>query len=158
QDPTGNTMQTVSWSFTTSGPDVTAPTIVSKTPAPGAFAVPLNTVITATFSESLQFPTISFELKDANNNAEPASITYDDSTHTVLLAPAGEDDAGFALTLNPSTTYTLTLSGAKDLAGNTMQPVTWSFTTDAAISGTSLWSNSTTPAVASYNDLTAIEV
>ena len=49
-------------------------------------------------------------------------MSYDDSTHTATLTPSAA--------LAVSTTYTATVSGAADLAGNTMAaPVIWSFTT-----------------------------
>src|SRR5207247_4312974 len=51
-----------------------------------------------------------------------------------------------------------TLSGAKDLAGNTMDPVTWSFTTAAGVVGASVWSSSTVPAVASASDTSPVEL
>ena len=61
-------------------------------------------------------------LRDAANNPITGSTAYDDTTHTVTFTPAAS--------LSSATTYTATVSGAADLAGNTMaSPSSWSFTT-----------------------------
>jgi methionine-rich copper-binding protein CopC len=160
QDLAGNTMSSpANWSFTTSGPDLVVPTIVQRSPGPNATAVAPSATVRAKFSESVQFSTISFILKDSADHTVEALLTYDDTTHTATLSPGGEDDGGLPEeSLSPSTTYTATLSGAKDLAGNTMQTVTWSFTTDVTIANVSLWNSSVTPAVQSVNDGAAVEV
>src|SRR5262249_47541943 len=54
--------------FSTTAQDNTPPTLSAQTPTPGASAVPLNSTVTATFSEPVQASTISFVLKDAANN------------------------------------------------------------------------------------------
>src|SRR5205085_5662368 len=59
-----------------------------------------------------------------SGNPLAAAVTYDPVTRTLALDPAAN--------LAASTTYAATLSGAKDLAGNTMTAVSWSFTTAAA--------------------------
>ncbi|MBV8384377.1 MAG: DUF4082 domain-containing protein, partial [Planctomycetaceae bacterium] len=103
----------------------TPPTVTGESPAPGATGVATTTGVTATFSESVQSGTISFVLKDPNNNVVPATVSYSDATHTATLTPSAA--------LANSTAYTATVSGTKDQAGNTMAaPVTWSFTTTAA--------------------------
>ena len=101
--------------------DSSAPTVTARTPAANATGVGPATNVSATFNESVQSGTITFTLRNAANNLVPAAVTYDDATHTVNLDPA----ANLAL----STTYTATLSGAKDAAGNTMAALSWSFTT-----------------------------
>ena len=53
-----------------------------------------------------------------------SAVTYDVSSRIVTLDPNANLAAG--------TTYTATLSGAQDLAGNTMSSASWSFTTVAA--------------------------
>ncbi len=150
RDAAGNTMTTVTWSFTTSGPDTAPPTVVGRSPAPGATGVAPGSNVTATFSEAAQFATISFLLRDPSNNAVAAQVTYNDVTHTVTLNPTVD--------LAASTTYTAALSGAQDLAGNTMTAVSWSFTTEAAIVDATLWGGTAVPAVASANDPSPVEV
>ena len=113
-------MSTISWSFTTA-PDTTPPTVVSTSPASGATNVDPGSSVTASFSKAVQQGTISFVHTDPSNNVIAATLTYDPTTETETLAP----DSPLAY----ATTYTATLSGAQDLAGNTMAPVSWLFTT-----------------------------
>jgi hypothetical protein len=82
----------------------------------------------------------------------PAAVTYDDATRTATLNPNAN--------LAGSATYTATLSGARDAAGNTMAPLTWSFTTGSgsAITNATIFSASATPAVLSDADASAVEL
>ena len=57
-------MDPVTWSFTTEAPDTVKPTVTSRTPAPGATGVPVDTTATAVFSEPVQPATIGFVLRD----------------------------------------------------------------------------------------------
>ena len=116
-------MASTSWSFTTAAADATAPTASALTPASGATGVPVDSAVTATFSEAIQPSTISLVLK-AGATTVPATVTYDPTTRTVSLDPSSN--------LAASTTYTATLSGTQDLSGNVMSTSTWSFTTAAA--------------------------
>ncbi|HEV8527746.1 MAG TPA: DUF4082 domain-containing protein [Actinomycetes bacterium] len=109
--------------FQTNAVDTTPPTLTARTPAVGASGVPTTTTVTATFSEPVQAPTIAVDLRDASNNAVPGAKTYDATSRTVTFTPSSQ--------LATSATYTATVSGAKDTAGNTMAPVSWSFTTAA---------------------------
>ena len=109
QDLAGNVMAPFSWSFTTAA-DTTPPVVTSTSPAANATGVVIDSVVTATFSEAVQASTISFVLKDASNNTVPATVSYDASSHTATLTPNS------ALTAMAS--YTATLSGAEELAGN----------------------------------------
>jgi methionine-rich copper-binding protein CopC len=109
--------------FNTTATDTTLPTVTDRAPAPGASGVPADVVPTATFSEPVQQPTITMELRKPDNSLVTAALTYDSSTRTARLTPQSP--------LAYSTSYTVNLSGAKDLAGNTMAPLTWSFTTGA---------------------------
>lgn len=68
--------------------DSQPPTIVGRTPSPGWICQALGTNITATFSESIQPASISFVLQDSANTTLPASVSYDDSTHTATLHPS----------------------------------------------------------------------
>ena len=103
------------------------PTVTSETPAPNASNVVNTAAVSATFNESVQSSTVNttnFTLKDAAGNLVSAAVTYTDSTHTATLTPNA--------VLADATTYTATISGVQDLAGNTMSPVSWSFTTVSA--------------------------
>jgi hypothetical protein len=104
--------------------DQTAPSLVSRTPLPGSVDVPTDTTVAASFGEDVQASTIDVVLRDGSNNVVPGAFAYDATTRTVTFDPAGA--------LLPSTVYTVTVSGAKDLAGNAMDAASWSFTTAAA--------------------------
>ena len=103
--------------------------MTAKTPATNATGVSRNADVTATLSEPVQSGTISFTLKDNLNNPVAAAVNYDSSTNVVTLNP----DAN----LLPLTTYTATLSGATDAAGNVMSQFAWSFTVQG------IWSQTT---------------
>ena len=55
--------------------------------------------------------------------------------HRLRRADADGDAVTRPRRCSTSTTYTVTLSGAEDAAGNQMDPVTWTFTTAASASG-----------------------
>src|SRR5262249_53580322 len=101
--------------------DTTPPTVSNHTPPSNATGVDPATTVTATFSEAVQSSTISFVLKDAANNTVAASLGYNSSTLTATLTPSAP--------LAANTTYTAAVAGARDPAGNTMPPLSWSFTT-----------------------------
>jgi hypothetical protein len=100
--------------------DLTPPTVSGRTPAPGATGVALAATVTATFSEPIDPETVAFSVTGPGG-AVAGSTTYDGSTRTATFTPSSP----FA----GNTTYSVTLSGAEDLAGNPMSPLTWSFTT-----------------------------
>ena len=105
----------------TPAPDTTPPTVTSMTPASNATNVDPGSSVTASFSEEVQQGTINFVLTDPSDNTIAATLTYDATTQTETLAPNSP--------LAYGTTYTATLSGTQDLAGNVMTSVSWSFTT-----------------------------
>ncbi|MEO8629341.1 MAG: DUF4082 domain-containing protein, partial [Betaproteobacteria bacterium] len=138
--------------FTTTGGSVdnTAPTVVARTPAPNT-TVATNSVISATFSESVQAGTINFTLK-AGATAIPASMSYNSGTFVATLTPSAA--------LSAATTYTATVAGAKDAAQNQMSTVSWSFTTAAAgaTCPCSLFPATATPTVVADADVRSIEL
>jgi Domain of unknown function (DUF4082)/Bacterial Ig-like domain/Bacterial Ig domain len=154
-DLAGNQMPSpVTWSFTTALADTQPPTVTGRTPAPEATGVATTTTATATFNESVQPGSITFELRDPQNTLVLATVTYDDPSRTARLTPSSP--------LTASTTYTASVR-ATDLVGNQMpNPVTWSFTTGTAPPpGTcpcSIWEASVTPVTASVNDAQPVEL
>ena len=61
-------------------------------------------------------------LKDPGNNTVTATVSNNDAAHMATLQPSSP--------LASSTTYTATISGATDAAGNTMTgSFSWSFAT-----------------------------
>jgi N,N-dimethylformamidase beta subunit-like, C-terminal/Domain of unknown function (DUF4082)/Bacterial Ig-like domain/Bacterial Ig domain len=143
----------VVFSGTGSGGDTTPPSVVSRSPTANATGVAVSANVTATFSEAVQASTIVFTLKNAANNSLVSStVSYNSTNFTATLTPG--------TLLSPSTTYTATLSGAKDAAGNTMSSISWSFTTASAQANCpcTLWPASATPSVAADSDTNSIEV
>jgi methionine-rich copper-binding protein CopC len=138
-DPSGNVMDQVTWSFTTEVPDTTKPTVTGRTPGAGATGVAVSTSPTATFSEAVQQSTVAFELRGPAGGLIASTTSYEATSRTMTLNPTA--------TLSPGTTYTVNLSGAKDASGNTMDPVTWTFTTLASSYGCpcTIWNGTETP-------------
>jgi methionine-rich copper-binding protein CopC len=154
KDAAGNTMDSVSWSFTTAAAppaDTTPPTITARTPASGATGVATSTAVTATFSEALQPGTTNMTLSGPGGSVSGA-VDYDSANRKATFTPNAA--------LTASTTYTVNVSGAKDIAGNTMTAVSWTFTTAAASSSCpcTIWPSSATPAVAADPDTGGVEV
>ena len=120
-------------------------------PRPVLPACPRSTTVTATFSEAVQSNTINITLSGPGSSVS-GNLDYDSGSRKATFTPNAA--------LAASTTYTANVSGAKDLANNTMSPVSWSFTTAAASSGCpcTIWPSSATPAVAADPDNGGIEV
>jgi hypothetical protein len=119
------------WTFTTAAAAVVVPpTVISTIPVNAATAVPLNQIVSATFSTAMNPATI---------NPATFTLTGPDATPvTGLLAYAG---VGNALTFTPTsnlaanTLFTATIKiGAQDLAGvGLASNYVWTFTTGAAV-------------------------
>jgi hypothetical protein len=111
----------ITWSFTVGQP---IPSVTATTPASGATTVSATAAITATFSQSMNVPSLALSLSPATAIFAP---TYNSSTNVATWVPVG---------LQYNTAYTATLDGTS-LAGAPMaSPEVWSFTTsDAPPSG-----------------------
>jgi hypothetical protein len=143
--------------FTPGGgaPDTTAPTVTARTPASGATGVATTITATATFSEPVQASTVAMVLRNAGGTTVPASVGYNAAARAATLTPTAA--------LAASTTYTVTVSGAADLAGNVMATTSWSFTTAAGTPPPtgcpcSIWSASAVPGTPADSDTSAVEV
>jgi hypothetical protein len=131
KDTAGNSMTNVyNWNFTTgAGPDVSPPTVVVRFPAAGATNVPVNTTVSATFSEAmdpLTMLTSNFTLAQGLNPVS-GQIAFDPLSNIATFTP---DDA-----LNTGTTYQFIVRNTvKDIAGNTMvQNDIWNFSTGGGL-------------------------
>jgi hypothetical protein len=127
KDIAGNSVAAETWTFTTTGPsDVTPPTIVSRTPAPGATGVSINVVVQVGLSEAMSVSTMNnstFSVS-ANGASIDGFVVYNPGTQVVAFTPVSP--------LAYSQTYTVSLtSGIQDLAGNALAGSTWTFTTQA---------------------------
>jgi methionine-rich copper-binding protein CopC len=136
-----------------SAPDTTPPTVTARTPAAGATGVPTGTAVTATFSEPVQAGTAVVSLAGPAG-AVAGATGYNASTQTVTFTPAAA--------LPASATYSVTVSGARDLAGNPMAPVSWTFSTAAASPPPgcpcTIWPATATPETPSDPDTAAVEL
>ncbi len=113
------------WSFTTG--TVVAPSVTATDPTNAAFGVPLNKIVSATFSTPMDPLTINgttFTLRQGTI-AIAGAITY--SGNIAVFTPT--------LPFAPNTVYTGTITtGAKNLAGVALaNNFVWSFTTGTAV-------------------------
>jgi methionine-rich copper-binding protein CopC len=106
---------------TSTTPDTTKPTVTARTPAPGATDVAVSIAPTATFSEAVSSATMSVAAGTTN---VAGTTTYDAATRKATFTPT--------VPLANGTSYTVTVAGATDAAGNVMDELSWGFTTAAA--------------------------
>ncbi|HEX7627337.1 MAG TPA: Ig-like domain-containing protein [Candidatus Methanoperedens sp.] len=106
------------------GADTSPPIVIGNTPT--GTGVPVTSQITVTFNESMNQATAQSAF--STSPATSGSFTW--SSKTMTYTPSSSISAG--------TTYTIAIgTGAKDLAGNSLQsPYSWQFTT-ASVSDTS---------------------
>ena len=112
------------WSFTTIAP----PEILSRDPAPGATAVPLDQTVLVTFDKKMDWATVtgsSFYLQDSEGDAVAASLIKSLDKRTAGLNPLAD--------LEADETYVVTLTTAVEAEnGPSLEStVVWSFTTAA---------------------------
>ncbi len=105
--------------------DVDPPTVILTVPADEETAIPVDTVVRAQFSESMNPSTIkgtTFTLSDASGSIT-GTVTYNDLNKTAFFTPEADLDFG--------TEYTASVSAqVKDVTGNAMGTAkTWTFTT-----------------------------
>jgi hypothetical protein len=141
---------------TTEPPDTTPPTVAAVTPLDGATSVPTTAAPTAVFDEPVQGPTVSFTVDGPGNTPVAGTTSYDNVLNTATFTPSSA--------LSPATTYTATVSGAVDLAGNTQTDTEqWSFTTaqppnPPGVCPCSIWNDGTQPTIITENDPAAVEL
>jgi methionine-rich copper-binding protein CopC len=133
-------------------PSTTPPMVSATSPAAGATGVALSAVASATFNTAVQPSTMTFALVDGSGAAVAGTVSYDGPSTTAVFTPT----APFAY----GTTYTASVTGAKDLSGRAMAgPATWSFTTLARPAcPCTIWSSTTTPGTPASNDTSAVEL
>ena len=129
--------------------------MISTSPSAGATGVSQSVVVTATFSEAMDPTTLNvntFVLRNSSNVVVPANITYTAATRTATLTPNSP--------LAASATYTANLTtSVKDLSGNALANLTWSFSTAATPScPCTIWSSSATPLNPSVVDPNPVEL
>ncbi|MBK9797678.1 MAG: DUF3494 domain-containing protein [Holophagaceae bacterium] len=123
------------WTFTATAPDLTAPTVILANPANLATGVAINGTVNATFSKAMDLATLSTATFTVQPTGPPlgalvlGAVAYDALTRIATFTPSSP--------LAPSTQYTATIAGAKDLAGNALAagliPNPWTFTTGTTL-------------------------
>jgi hypothetical protein len=131
-DLEGNALvQNYVWTFTTAAlPVAIPPTVISTIPSNLAVGVPLNQIISATFSEPMNPATINsttFTLTGPGATPVSGLVAYASVGNTLTFTPTAN--------LAPSTTFTATITtGAQNLAGTGLaNNNVWTFTTGAAV-------------------------
>ncbi len=114
------------WAFTTATLDTVAPAVIATAPADSATGVPLDAVVTATFSEPLDAATVTvetFTLTPEGGEAIVAMVAVDSTSTVATLTPQAQ--------LSSATLYEARLTTViADTAGNPLvTEVVWSFTT-----------------------------
>jgi hypothetical protein len=124
-DASGNAIETpVVNQFTgTTTPDVTAPTLVSRSPAPGATGVGVAQPVLFQLSEPVNSSTVvSGTTWDVAGGGSAVNFQFQSESSTYFaLVPQG--------LLALGTQYTVTLDSIVDFAGNALPTTSWSFTT-----------------------------
>ena len=114
------------WTFTTGA--ITAPIVVSTDPMDNAIATPLNKTITATFSIAIDPKTINDKTFTVKNGTTLLAGVVSYTGTTATFAPSTN--------LLPGTTYTATISGAKNMAGIAIaNDYVWNFSTSSSLVG-----------------------
>jgi hypothetical protein len=132
EDAAGNVLASAfSSSFTTAAAppqDTTAPTVTSVNPATGASGVNAGISVQVTFSEAMDASTINgsqIRLRDSAGNVVAASVAYDSGNRSATLDPNSN--------LAYATSFTVSVEGVKDVAGNSLSgSFTSTFSTAAA--------------------------
>jgi hypothetical protein len=135
KDLAGNPMASdfvISWTTATAA-DTVSPTVILASPENLATNVAINSTVNATFSKAmdpLTISTASFTVQTSGPPLGPVlagTTTYDSVPRIATFTPTSMLASG--------TTYTATITGAKDLAGNALipglAPNPWTFTTAA---------------------------
>ena len=103
-------------------PDVTAPTVVSVSPADGTTSTAPSGVITGTFSTAMSPETINATTFTVNNGDVIGTVNYNAATKTATFTPSAP--------LSFNTAYHVTFApGIRDLTGSGLSSAySWSFT------------------------------
>jgi Domain of unknown function (DUF4082)/Bacterial Ig-like domain len=130
--------------------DQSGPSVIGRTPEVNQSGVAVGTPIAVTFNEAVVASSIQLTLRDGQGAIVPTSpVAYDGASRQATAQPNGA--------LAGDATYTVTVASAVDQVGNPMAAaISWSFST-LGTSAVSLFGDAT-PAVASANDASAVEL
>lgn len=136
------------WTFTTAAaPVLVPPTVVSTIPANAATAVPVNQIVSASFSVPMNPATINSTNFALSSGGTPVAglVAYAAVGNSLTFTPTAN--------LAASTLYTATITtGVKNLAGTALASnYVWTFTTGSAVNATAPELVSTAPLNAATN-------
>jgi hypothetical protein len=128
QDLAGNVQVNFCSGLFTTGTldDTTPPTVQYMTPADASTGVPVNALLQVIFDKPVQPSTFTQITLTTNSGATtiPVTVTSDTGGLVANILPS--------VLLSPGTTYTLTVTGVEDMAGNVLAtPTSATFTTGA---------------------------
>jgi methionine-rich copper-binding protein CopC len=132
------------------------PVVTSAMPDAGSSSNPVSTDPTATFSDAVVPSSVSLAVTDPSGSAVSGTTSFDSSNTVATFTPANS--------LAPGTTYTVTISGAKDNNGQAiLAPYTYTFTTSrafdvAGICPCAVWPDITPPGVSDATDGTPVQL
>jgi YD repeat-containing protein len=128
------------WAFTTGTTANTAqPQVIGVSPANGLAGVPINAQVVIQFNEPVDAFTVN-QVSVSGAGAVNVTRTLSNGNQTLVLVPV--------VPLNPSTSYTVTITGVLDVSGNSLAvPVTTTFTTGTGPDLTALTVVSVNPAL-----------
>jgi hypothetical protein len=134
-------------------PDLTAPSLVDRAPAPGLQGVAVGTRLSATFDKGIDPASLSLTLRRTGGASVTGTVAYDESTLTATFEPSGALASGSGYTASVTAT---TAGGGAAMSS----PATWSFATATAPGQVpaTIWDTSVTPSTPAANDASGIEV
>ena len=141
--------------FDTTQPEGPPPSVTSSTPVAGASSIPVSIDPSVTFSEAVVPSSASFTVKDSSGNTVAGSASFNSADTVDTFTPTSALAAG--------TTYTVTVSGAKDQFGQTMTTDTYTFTTSKAfdVGGQcpcAIWPDTAPSGATDASDTTAVNL
>jgi hypothetical protein len=133
-DLSGNALASnYTWTFTTgTGTDLIPPTVSSTNPISGSSEVGIDASVNATFDVAMNSSTLTpltFTVTGPGATPVTGKVSYDVADQIVTFTPTSD--------LAADTTFTAAITGAEDLSGNVLAPISWQFTTGAAATGQS---------------------
>jgi Bacterial Ig-like domain len=116
-------VQNVSQYFTTANSaDTTPPVVTAISPSNGATGVPVNAKVAALFSQAIDATSVT-NSSITLSPASPGTAVLSTDQLSLTFTPTAN--------LSPTTTYTVSVAGVRDIAGNPMVPFTpTTFTTN----------------------------
>ena len=155
-DLTGNGQSgTYSYFYTGNGPVTTGPTVVQVNPPSGMTNVPINTQNGPWYGSSL-----GILFSEPVSSASFGQITLTPQGGSAIPIGVYPEDGNYMAwvqlpyALAPNTKYTFNITGVTDLTGNSMVPVTSTFTTGAGFD----WTNASVASTIPVNTTTNVAV